>query len=63
MKNQTKVWQILSRKKTDDIIGVLLTNRGIRTKAQRKDFFSPTQPEKYRLSKLKIDSTSLKKAL
>jgi len=63
MKNQTKVWQILSKKKVDDIIGVLLKNRGIRTKAQRKDFFSPTQPEKFSLSKLKIDSVSLKKAL
>ncbi len=66
----SKKWEILekfktkdSKLKTQDIVKVLLNNRGIRTKKEKEEFFEPTPPEKISLRKLDIKTTEVNKAI
>lgn len=52
-------WEILSKLKVKDIIKILLTNRGLKTKKQVEDFLEPKnplelEPEDFGISKLEI---------
>ena len=49
--------------KADEIIGILLKNRGIKTEKNKKEFFSPTDPMKISLKSLGIKETEVKKAM
>ena len=48
---------------SDEIVKILLSNRGIKTKEQRQEFLNLTQPEKVKLWEAGIDEQSLKKAI
>lgn len=48
---------------SDEIVKILLSNRGIKTKEQRQEFLNPTKPEKVELRETGIDGRSLKKAI
>lgn len=61
-------WEILGKNnygksKVEDIVNVLLRNRGITTKKQREIFFEPKKPEKITLNELGINKTQITKAL
>ena len=63
-------WEVRSSKrnrkkrlKEEDIIKILLQNRGIKLKRQKKEFFKPIQPEDISLDKLGIDKKNLNQAL
>ncbi|MBI2405545.1 DHH family phosphoesterase [Candidatus Microgenomates bacterium] len=64
-----KKWEIVSKKSTTGsksttgIIKILLENRGIKTKAQEKEFFAPTHPDKLTARDFGIDSKELRKAI
>jgi len=69
-KNNGKKWEILykskvkgQRSKVDEVIDVLLKNRGIKTKKAKKEFLKPTPPEKITLKSLKINEANVKKAI
>ncbi|MFH1971077.1 MAG: single-stranded-DNA-specific exonuclease RecJ, partial [Patescibacteria group bacterium] len=68
MDNKKVNWEVIFNKKNEDlnskkIVEILLKNRGIKTSQEKKDFLNPISPEKLKLDKLKINSTSLKKSL
>ena len=66
-------WEILNKRKaqsakrktkeTEDIIKVLLNNRGLRTKKQIKEFLNPPHPYKLKLKSLGISKKELNKAI
>jgi len=65
-----KKWEIVSKSKVksqklkvDEIIDILLKNRGLRTKKEKGEFLKPTPPEKITLKSLKISDVSVKKAI
>jgi len=56
-------WEILSRQKTnspEDIVKVLLKNRGIKDK---KEFFSPESPGKIKLESLGVSKVAIRRAI
>lgn len=57
------IWKILSEGKNKDIVSTLLANREIKTPKQKKEFFSPTPPEKLALKQLGISKLEVGKAL
>lgn len=70
MNTQTKKWEILGETKkdksklnTDDIVHVLLKNRGIETSKEKEEFFHPTPPSKISLRSLGIKTAEVKKAI
>jgi len=65
-----KKWDILykskvkgQRSKVDEVIDILLKNRGIKTEKAKKEFFNPTPPDKISLKSLKISEASVRKAI
>lgn len=58
-----KRWEILNKSKVEDIADVLLKNRGIRGKKEKKEFFEPTPPEKITLKALGISQIEISKAI
>jgi single-stranded-DNA-specific exonuclease len=63
-------WEILSEKKVkepkksvEDIINVLLKNRGLRVKTEADEFFNPKHPNDIDIKKLGIRNAELKKAI
>lgn len=70
MNTQSKKWEIIGKlkvkngkAKADDIVDILLKNRGIKTVKEKKEFFSPTSPEKITLNSLGLERTSINKAI
>lgn len=63
MSSSEKRWEILSKSKDENIADLLLNNRGIKTREQKKEFFHPTPPDKLTLKSLNISETEIKKAL
>ena len=65
--NNQRKWEILGmtgqKVKVDDIVGILLENRGIKTPKDKKEFFEPTQPEKIGLKALGISKIEIDKAI
>lgn len=62
----TKVWQILHQsapKDLDSILDVLLENRGLKSKKEKEDFFSPQEPNKISLKEFGISESEVKKAI
>ena len=49
--------------KVDEIISVLLKNRGLITKKQKDEFFSPKHPNKLSLREVDIKTPEVKKAI
>src|SRR3972149_10264727 len=68
MNNKSKRWEIVSEVKTKGKLGikkierVLLTNRGIKSDKERKEFVSPTDPLKLSLKSLGIKVDQIVKA-
>ena len=68
MNNKSKRWEIVSEVKTKGKLGikkierVLLTNRGIKSDKERKEFFIPTDPLKLSLKSLGIKVDQVVKA-
>ena len=70
MNNKDLRWEILnkipnpkSKFKINEIINVLLENRGIKTKKKKEEFFYPTIPQKVSLVTLNINKNALQKAI
>src|SRR3989304_1083123 len=68
MNNKPLKWNILSKGKktinqTERIIDILLKNRGIITKKEKREFFKPAPPEKLTLRELGIKPSEVKKAV
>jgi single-stranded-DNA-specific exonuclease len=70
MKNQKLKWETLSKTKSqkskvesEEIINILLENRGIKTKKQRREFFNPIHPNELSLQKLGVSKKSVEKAI
>ena len=49
--------------KGEDIVDILLENRGLKTKKEREEFFNPRDPEKLALKELKISRSQVEKAI
>jgi single-stranded-DNA-specific exonuclease len=63
MNRQNPRWEILEKRKTEDIISVLLKNRKIKTEKQKKEFFKPTLPSLLSLKALGIDKRQVDTAI
>jgi single-stranded-DNA-specific exonuclease len=66
MINQGKRWEILEKRKVEseeEIVRVLLANRGIKKEKQRKEFFNPIDPHEISLKSLGVNETEIKKAI
>ena len=50
-------------KRRQEIIDLLLLNRGLTTKKQKQDYLNPKKPQDYSLKELEINPTHLKKAV
>ena len=68
--NNQKKWEILGKLKVkseklkvEDVVQLLLKNRGIKTQKERKEFFNPTHPEKIPLNTLGVKESEIKKAI
>lgn len=57
-----KKWQIESKLKVDDLVKILLKNRGFKTKKEIEDFLNPRLSD-ITIDSLKINKSELKKAL
>jgi single-stranded-DNA-specific exonuclease len=60
-------WNIVSKEKRDkltanEVVEILLEQRGIKTKDQKEEFFNPIHPYKFSLDKLKISEKEVVKA-
>ncbi len=65
MKKEKK-WEVLSSEETrnnNQVIKVLLNNRGIKSEKDRKEFFNPTLPEKITLKSFGIKRLEVEKAV
>ncbi|MEK9143801.1 MAG: single-stranded-DNA-specific exonuclease RecJ [Patescibacteria group bacterium] len=58
-----KKWEIVNKSKGDDIIKILLENRGLKTKKDIELFLNPPDPSKLTASDVGIDKASLVKAI
>ncbi len=63
-----KKWEILHKDPKDikvinDIIDILLKNRGIKTEKQKKEFFEPTDPMEIKIETLGISKLEISKAI
>lgn len=59
-----KKWQVLARlDKSKDLVDILLKNRGLKTKQEKKEFLNPIPPQKISLKELKIKESEVKKAI
>lgn len=58
-----KKWNILNKKKTDKILDILLENRGRKTKKEKEEFLSPSDPYAFDADFLKIDFGEINKAV
>jgi single-stranded-DNA-specific exonuclease len=63
-------WEVISKLKAessklkaDDIVNILLENRGLKTKRQKDEFLNPKKPQELTLSDFGIDPKSTKKAI
>ncbi len=71
MKNQELKWEIVRKLKNQktkefknqEIIDILLENRGLKTKKQKIEFLKPKHPEKFDVEELVIDAREMKKAI
>jgi len=63
MSNQLKKWEILNKGKSEDIVEILLQNRGIKSEKDRKEFFNPSDPMSISLKSLGINEKEVKKAI
>lgn len=61
--SRTSMASRTGRASTEEIVDVLLKNRGLKTKKQREEFFKPTHPEKLSVKSLGISEAHLKKAI
>jgi single-stranded-DNA-specific exonuclease len=67
----TKKWELLystkkskiKKPKNDDIIGILLENRGLKTQTEKQSFLNPKKPEELDIKELGIDPKSVDKAV
>ncbi|PIV00665.1 single-stranded-DNA-specific exonuclease RecJ [Candidatus Shapirobacteria bacterium CG03_land_8_20_14_0_80_39_12] len=62
------IWKILSNfkkesVKSEEIIKILLDNRGLKTKMEQEEFLNPESPEKLTAEDLGIDDKEIKKAV
>jgi len=65
-KVKSKRWRILSKKKAlrkEEIIKILLLNRGLKTKKEIENFFNPPSPYKFSSKDLGIDQKEVAKAI
>jgi single-stranded-DNA-specific exonuclease len=68
---KTKIWKILAPQvsskggplKSQDILSILLKNRGLETKEEIKEFLDPTSPSELSLRELKIKTKEVNKAI
>ncbi len=58
-----KKWEIVSKSDGEDIINILLENRGLKTKRDRELFLHPPDPSKLTASDVGIDKSSLASAI
>ena len=71
MNNKDVKWEIVGKgikstksiKGSEEIIEVLLANRGIKTEKQKHEFFNPTLPQELTVKSLSISETELAKTL
>jgi single-stranded-DNA-specific exonuclease len=68
--NQQKRWEILNKPKKknlkikeEEIIPLLLKNRGIKSEKERKEFFNPTSPSKMSLKELGINKLQVERGI
>ncbi len=59
----SKVWEVINKDKIKDIIEALLISRGITSEKDKKEFFSPTNPNKIKITDVGISMVELKKAV
>lgn len=58
-----KVWNVLSKTSKDNILDILLINRGLKTKKEKEEFFKPVHPSKMILSELGISKVEINRAI
>lgn len=61
-------WEIINQSKTenlkaDEIMDIVLSNRGLATAKEKKEFLNPTEPQNISLKELQIDGTEVKKSI
>lgn len=52
-----------AKRKTQEIVNILLRNRGIKTEKERKEFFNPPDPKKFDAREIGINKIQLKRAV
>lgn len=69
-KNVVFQWKILNQKKeesdkdkVEEIVNIILKNRGLKTKKEIKNFLNPLHPSEYKLNELGIDKKEVTKAI
>jgi len=68
---KSREWEVLGKLKesktqkvkVEEMVEVLLKNRGIKTQKDKKEFFNPTSPEKLNFNELGINKAEVKKAI
>ena len=58
-----KNWKLLHKKPVDDLIGVLLANRGITKEKDREEFLNPVSPQKIKATDIGIDKKAIRMAV
>lgn len=61
-------WEITKKGKlsidnAEDVVKILLENRGIKTKKQKEDFFNPKLPQKLTLKEMRLSKIQVEKAI
>lgn len=70
MKSNNYRWEILnkvknrkSKKRIEDIVNILLKNRGIKTKKQKEEFLNPSHPKEISLKSLSLSQEEIKRCI
>lgn len=63
MTKKTLFWEILHTGKSNDIIKILLDNRGLRTSLQKEEFLKPQHPLRISLKDVKIEEKQVSKSI
>ena len=59
----SKIWEVINKGRSEDIISSLLVSRGITSEKDKKEFFNPTDPERIKIADVGISMVEVKKAV
>lgn len=66
MKNSSSKYEILNRRRAknpQEVVEILLENRGMKTEKEKREFLNPNSPEKIQVKDLDLDKKEIEKAI